>query len=519
MKDSAEPAGLRAQAPAITSSEAILAGDGWGLHSQAPAISRAKPSVRRPSVSVGALEPLGASLTRSHRNSAGESGGTSTRTGTPPRRLIIILWVVSAVAGLYGLQELLYPNPGFRPRGWWQWGYALLCLVWVVPILPASVAFIGSMWYRHVDNSAVAPIDTLVSWRIVSRGTNVSALRSTIERCQREMAARPLFPHVIEVVVDDKAPDLPRAPNIRYIVVPPDYETPNGSLFKARALQYALDNAALPDDAWIVHLDEETQPTPSGIEGIAQMIREEEAAGTFRIGQGCILYHRDWKRHPILTLADMLRTGDDLSRFYFQHKLGVTLFGLHGSYIVVRNSVSKEVGFDFGPEGSITEDAFWALVQMGNGRRARWCHGYLEEQSTQSLMDFVKQRRRWYLGLLKVVLYAPVPLRWWLPLGITTAFWTLMPIGCLYTFTHFFYGTAVPEPARAIANLAFGIYIMLYVMGLRVNLDEAGERRWWKRQFWYMSMVLLIPLFCVLEAAGIAYGLVKRETGFHVVKK
>lgn len=485
----------------------------------ASAILEAEPSVKRLSMPAAVQGPLVASPTRPRRTPDSSSAGESGSTSTPIRRPIVILWVFIAVAGLYGLQELLYPNPGFLPRGWWQWGYALLCLVWVVPILPASVALLGSMWYRHVDLSTVAPIDTLVSWRIVSRGTNVSALQSTIERCQREMAARPLFPYVIEVVVDDKAPDLPQAPNIRYIVVPNGYETPNGSLFKARALQYALDNAALPDDAWIVHLDEETQPTASGVEGIAQMIREEEAAGTYRIGQGCILYHRNWKRHPVLTLADMVRTGDDLSRFYFQHKLGVTLFGLHGSYIVVRNSVSKEVGFDFGPEGSITEDAFWALVQMNNGRRARWCHGYLEEQSTQSVIDFIKQRRRWYLGLLKVVLHAPVPMRWWLPLGITTAFWTLMPFALFYTVTHFFYGTAVPEPARAIANLAFGIYIMLYVMGLRVNLDEAGERRWWKRQFWYMSLVLLIPLFSVLEAAGIAYGLTKRESGFHVVKK
>ncbi|HET6530357.1 MAG TPA: glycosyltransferase family 2 protein [Actinoplanes sp.] len=437
----------------------------------------------------------------------------------PPRRFVVVLWIVGAVAGLYALQHVLFPNPGFMPHGWWQWSYAALCLLWVLPILPGGLGLAGNLWYRHQDNSAVMRIDTQVSWRIVSRGTNVSALRSTIERCQREMAARPLFPYIIEVVVDGQAVGLPEGPDIRYVVVPTDYQTPNGSLFKARALQYVLDHSPLPDDGWIVHLDEETQPTRSGIEGIAQMIREEEAAGTLRIGQGCILYHRDWKRHPILTLADMVRTGDDLARFHFQHKLGRTIFGMHGSYIVVRNSVAKEVGFDFGPEGSITEDAFWALVQMHNGRRARWCDGYLEEQSTQSAMDFVKQRRRWFLGLMKVSRHAPVPLRWRLPLGINTIIWALAPLGFLYTITHLFYGTAVPESVRAVANLAYGTYVVLYVMGLRVNLDEAGERRWWKRQFWYVSTVLLLPLFSTLEAAGVLYGFVKPEAGFHVVKK
>jgi hypothetical protein len=56
-------------------------------------------------------------------------------------------------------------------------------------------------------------------------------------------------------------------------------------------------------------------------------------------------------------------------------------------------------------------------------------------------------------------------------------------------------------------------------MGLRINLDEAGEHRWWKRQFWYISTVLLLPLFSTLEAAGVLYGFVKPEAGFHVVKK
>ena len=436
-----------------------------------------------------------------------------------PRRLLVAIWMAGAVIGLYAVQRVLFPNAGVMPTNGWQWAYAALCLLWVLPILPGALGLAGNFWYRHKDNTRVTPIDTLVSWRIVSRGTNVSALRSTIERCQREMALRPLFPYVIEVVVDGVVVGLPQGPDIVYVVVPGDYQTPNGSLFKARALQYVLDNSSLPDDAWVVHLDEETQPTGSGIEGIAQMIREEEGAGTWRIGQGCILYHRDWKRHPVLTLADMVRTGDDLSRFHFQHRLGRTIFGMHGSYIVVRNSVAKEVGFDFGPEGSITEDAFWALVQMDNGRRARWCDGYLEEQSTQSAADFIKQRRRWFLGLMKVSRHAPVPLRWRLPLGINTIIWALAPLGFLYTITHLFYGTEVPGTVRFLANFAYGTYVVLYVMGLRVNLDEAGERRWWKRQLWYVAIVLLLPLFSLLEAAGVMYAIVRPDPGFHVVKK
>jgi egghead protein (zeste-white 4 protein) len=334
------------------------------------------------------------------------------------------------------------------------------------------------------------------------------------------MAKTPLFPYVIEVVTDHANLALP-PPNedLRYIVVPQDYYTPNKSLYKARALQYALEHSPLPDDAWIVHLDEETQPTASGIKGICAMIHEEEESRALRIGQGAILYHREWQEHPILTLADNVRTGDDFARFHFEHRLGVTIFGLHGSYIVVRNDVEKSIGFDFGPQGSITEDAFWALVAMGRGYRCRWVDGYLEEQSTHSVGDFVRQRRRWYQGLAKVSLYAPVKLRWRLPLGINTIMWTLAPFAMLYTIGHFFYGFSHLWWIRALANFSFASFATLYVMGLRVNLDEHCVQRWFERAGWYVAQIVLFPFFTLLEAVGVLAAIFRPVAGFHVVKK
>ena len=41
------------------------------------------------------------------------------------------------------------------------------------------------------------------------------------------------------------------------IVVPDDFETSNGATHKARALHYALSISEIPDDAWILHLDED----------------------------------------------------------------------------------------------------------------------------------------------------------------------------------------------------------------------------------------------------------------------
>ena len=285
-------------------------------------------------------------------------------------------------------------------------------LLWLGALLPGSLGLIGTLLYRFpTDLDAIRPINRMICWRIVTAGKNIDIVLSTIRRCRAEMAKTPLAPYLIEVVIDacDNVARLPAGDvDVRVIVVPPEYATPNKSRYKARALHYALFNSSISETAWIVHLDEETQPTQSAIKGVCKFIAEEEASGRLRIGQGALLYHREWKRHPFLTLADNVRTGDDLARFHLQHRLGVTMFGLHGSFIVVRNDVEKATGgFDFGPNGDITEDAFWAIKAMQNGLRCAWVDGFMEEQSCMSIVDFLRQRRRWFHGLVKTVLYAP----------------------------------------------------------------------------------------------------------------
>jgi egghead protein (zeste-white 4 protein) len=328
---------------------------------------------------------------------------------------------------------------------------------------------------------------------------------------------------VVEVVVDqiDNVHLLPsKDHHVRVIVVPRDYVTPKRSRFKARALHYAMLHSPLPGDAWIVHLDEETQPTSSGIKGICRMIAEEETSGRLRVGQGGILYHRAWREHPLLTLADNLRTGDDFARFYFQHRLGTTIFGLHGSYIVVRNDVEKATGgFDFGPQGDITEDAFWALVGMQQGMRCRWVDGYLEEQATMSFMDFMKQRRRWFHGLIKVAIHAPVKLRWRVLLGFNTLLWGLSPWAMLYSIGHFAYGFEVDPWVRFLANYSLAAFAVLYVVGLRANLDEHGITSRGRRAFWTGAQIALFPVFSTMECLAVLWAAFTTTSGFHVVKK
>lgn len=439
-------------------------------------------------------------------------------------RTLVVVYLVTFTWGLYAIQDMLWPNPA-GPTTWidtmWSWGSVL----WLGAVIPGTLGLLGELSFKHpVGLDDEVPIDTMVTWRIVSRGENREVLLSTVRRIQYEMAKNTLFPYDIEVVVDsvDFLVPLPND-DVHIIRVPDDYQTPNNTKFKARGLHYAVKNSTISENTWIIHLDEETQPTSSGVKGICRFIREQEETGEHRIGQGAILYHREWKQHPFMTLADNVRTGDDFARFHFQHRLGVTVFGLHGSYIVARNSVEQELdGFDFGPRGQTTEDAWWAMLAMEKGHRCAWVEGYLEEQSCQGILDFAKQRARWWQGLAQVAIHAPVKMRWRFCLGVNTILWMLAPFAMFYTLTHFFWGFEVNPIIRAGANYSFATFLILYLIGLKANMDEHGITSRLQRTKWWLIQVVCLPIFSLMESFSVVWGIgkfIRGDVDFHVIKK
>jgi egghead protein (zeste-white 4 protein) len=423
--------------------------------------------------------------------------------------------VLTVFLAVYMAQDIIWDYPrqtDTEAARLWVW----LGFLWCIPILSALFGLLGLISFRR-PQTPIQTIDSLVSFRFVSRGTNLEVLRSAVQSVHEEMALHPLFPYLVEVVTDAPV-DIGQHPNLRYLVVPADWQTENGSLYKARALHYACSHSDLPEDAWIMHCDEESHATGSLISGIAQAVAEEERSGQHRIGQGIILYHRNRERHPLTFLADMIRTGDDYGRYSLQTRLGWPLFGFHGSFILVRNSISKAVGFDFGPDGSITEDAFWSLVQMERGVRCRFVDGFMVEQSPQTLGDFVKQRRRWFLGIYKVVTKAPVARRYRLVLGSLLSVWSLGWLVIIYTLLNFYIGYQTPLALRLGGDVVFTYFISTYLIGLRVNLEESPTGLL-KTFAWALAQLVTLPLHTVLEAAGVLYGLLRPDMGFHVIEK
>jgi beta-1,4-mannosyltransferase len=450
------------------------------------------------------------------------SGAAQPRGETWKHRLHVSVLVLSVIGILYTAQMLIWPhNPEPHTVASWVWSWA--GVLWAVAAVPALFEITGLYLWR-APRAEPQRIRQWVSWRVVSRGENVEALTATIAGIRREMKAMPLFRYEIEVIVDKNtaATGLPEeGGDLHYIRVPLDYTTPNHTFAKARALNYALETSPLRDDAWIVHLDEESQPTRSGIIGIAAAIREEDEnrPRNPRIGQGTITYHRSWKEHPFFTLSDCIRSGSDRGRLYLSMKLGVPLFGLHGSFIVIRNDVEKAMGFDVGPRGSLTEDAWWGTMAMDRGYRCRWVEGHIAEQCTERARDFLKQRRRWFNGLARTSLSRQARLRWRAVIIISMLAWASAPLALIYTIAHIATGGYVPPEIRVLANFSLAVYIATTLVGLRLNLREHGIRKILPRLGWALTWLACLPVFSTLESAAVAYAIARPAKSFYVVRK
>ncbi len=437
-------------------------------------------------------------------------------------RVGTILVFAATLAAIRWAKALIWPLQGRPPENLWDELLVFGSVTWAMIVPWALADLSGWSIYRrrtpatHLDPGR--PLDRPVCFRVVARGDQPEVVIATTANIMDTMARRPLFPYTVEVVTDLPVPGLPADDRVTNLVVPPGYATSQGATHKARALQYATDTSPIDDRTWIVHLDEESHITESVVSGIRDHIAAEDHAPRPRIGQGLILYHRGLEDNTILTLADSVRVADDMGRFHFQYRLHRMLFGMHGSFVVARNDVERRIGWDMPPEACITEDTTWALLQMEAGTRFTWIDGYIVEQSPQTVPDFLRQRRRWFVGLWWGALHAPVRLRYRISLGVSTTIWSVGWMALLYSVIRIFSGVIVPQPIAWLGDVVFATYVTNYTLGAWVSLADKGVAGLARARYLTLQIVL-VPVFTFLEAAAVVYALVRPETGFHVVRK
>ncbi|RWS27991.1 beta-1:4-mannosyltransferase egh-like protein [Leptotrombidium deliense] len=361
-------------------------------------------------------------------------------------------------------------------------------------------------------------LSPFVCVRVVTRGDFPDLVKKNVTRNMNTLIDVGLENFIVEIVTD-KSLDISKHPRIRELVVPKDYKTKTGALFKARALQYALEDEVniLGDNDWIVHLDEETILTDNCVRGIINFVMH----GKHEFGQGLVTYANEEIVNWLTTLADSFRVTDDMGKlrfqFYIFHR---PLFGWKGSYVVSKASAERNVTFDHGLDGSIAEDCYFSMIAYSKGYTFEFIEGEMWEKSPFTIRDFIQQRKRWMQGIYLVVHSPKIPIINKLFLAVSLYSWITVPLSTSNFFLT--YLCPLPKDSFVMFNclVAFvgAVNIYMYIFGVlkSFTLVRIGPIKF---LLCVAGALLMIPVNLVFENIAIIWGIVSNKHKFYVVQK
>jgi len=297
------------------------------------------------------------------------------------------------------------------------------------------------------------------------------------------------------------------------ITVPQNYSTSNNAKYKARALQYAIEqrkkNKENSDDIWIYHLDDESMITKQGLLSI--------------------LDHADNNREPIaeglITYPNKMNVGSKIVKYLdavrptFCYTCCAMLKShgkpdwLHGSNLLLRADVEESIGWDF-PDTCAEDSLFGYVAFKKYGAIFGWHGGVLEEQSPFTFSDFVKQRQRWIKGTFENLDRMG---RWE---RIKTTYrmtsWLLGAVNFFLLIPSLLTPQQYPEFLAPFFVLDTIILFAVYQIGLEMNFTKVGKKQ---RICEHIKIFVVSPILWFLEAIPMALYFFKRATKFYVIKK
>lgn len=370
----------------------------------------------------------------------------------------------------------------------------------------------------------------------IARHDTVPAMKRVINSILL-CAPKHLLNYTIHIITEEGAEGLPSLqknyrnhPLVEFIVVPNWYKTPNGTKYKARANQYALEYRKATGqntrDVFIYHGDDDTGVGPDTLWSIAKFINHDE--DKFDLAQGVLTYPFQLSNSWFCKFADSVRPADDLTRFhFFTGMLGRPLLGLHGEHLLVRANIEETIGWDFGEKVKVEDAYFGLFFSLRYRQRSTFLASCSYGASPASVLDLIKQRRRWAAGLFGLLFDGQVPVYVKFPLLYSLLNWTiglLQHIGIVLVAAYLL-GSMDTSPVLAVFIflwcINFAYQIWLYLEGLRINLD-ASQARTWKYFVYPAIVVLLMPAFALVETWSATLGFsdfLQKKKGFEVISK
>ena len=150
-----------------------------------------------------------------------------------------------------------------------------------------------------------------------------------------------------------------------------------------------------------------------------------------------------------------------------------------------------------------------------------WIDAFMYEQSPFNILDFIRQRSRWFGGLVLVCLASAIPLKQRAVLCFMTLSWAVVPLVTLASFTNYLIGTSWSSstPGYTIASSVLaGISCWGYVLGFFWTFSP---KQGWIRYFLlFYAQLILQPVFAIMEMGGVVHGIINPPSkGFYIVQK
>ncbi|CDR39189.1 RHTO0S04e02630g1_1 [Rhodotorula toruloides] len=341
---------------------------------------------------------------------------------------------------------------------------------------------------------------------LVTKGSNESAVR----RGYNKLIRLEKFHPAVKVVVLTDEPYV--YPDLQNIVCPKSYKSPLGKAkYKARALDYFRYHVSLGVYDWILHMDEESVTDAESLRHCLEFIRYTP----HHFGQGIILYNgTGYWDNWYFTVADGIRVGDDLARFHLQNTIiKRPVFGVHGSFLMTNGELENECTWDF---GSLAEDFEFSQDAWRRGFTCGRIHGIVREQSPTTLRDFLKQRRRWFMGIRDIKGLYGLPhlaINLWI-VGVFTLGATIinLPLG-------FIEHSLTPIWIAVAANFNFITFFTLYLWGLFFQELDFGQT-WWKIPIHLVCAIIIQPFASIAEGLSAIWAMASEDFGkFEVIVK